>query len=139
MIITFNWEIMVFLCYACNINHYQNQGYTFRGSNSVIYISASLVKRGLLSKERICFSWSKFFLLRVNPCLEGLWQLGKQTGSHKVVSHCKNGEKKTKHGGVPTDLKTPKIKKNENSIDLDNATPNEPLYLDLVFLSSSLR
>ena len=36
-------------------------GYTFRGSNSVIYIFASLLKRSLLFKERICSKRSKFF------------------------------------------------------------------------------
>ena len=41
-------------------------------------------KRRLLSKERIYSSWSKFVLfLRVNPSLQGLCQLGKQTESHE--------------------------------------------------------
>ena len=53
----------------------------------VAYIEfASLLKRDLLSRERICSYWSKFFSLRVNPGLEGLCQLGKQTGSHKSNS-----------------------------------------------------
>ena len=56
--------------------------FSFRGGNSVIYKFPSLFKRGLLLKERICSSWSKFFPLIVNPSLEGLCQLGKQTGSH---------------------------------------------------------
>ena len=56
---------------------------TLLGEETVIYIFASLLKRDLLSKERICSSWSKFFPLRVSLSLEGLCQLGKQTGSHK--------------------------------------------------------
>ena len=50
----------------------------------------------LLSKERICSSWSKFFPLRVNPSLEGQC---KQTGSHK--SCCPLVKIAEKHGGVP--------------------------------------
>ena len=37
---------------------------------TVIYIFASHLMRDLLSKERICSSWSKFFLLIVNPSLD---------------------------------------------------------------------
>ena len=50
------------------------------GEATVIYIFVSLLQ-GLLSRERICSYWSKFFLLRVDPSLKGLCQLGKQTGS----------------------------------------------------------
>ena len=42
-------------------------GYTFRGSNSVIFSFGSLLKRGLLLKERICSKRSKFFPLSVHP------------------------------------------------------------------------
>ena len=41
--------------------HY-DYGYTFRGSNSVIYVFASLLKRDLLSKKRICSSGANSFL-----------------------------------------------------------------------------
>ena len=58
-------------------------GYTFRGSKSVIYIFDLLLKRGLLSKERICSSLRKFFPLRVNLSLK---RLGKQIGSHRSCS-----------------------------------------------------
>ena len=37
---------------------------------TVIYIFASYLMRDLLSKERICSSWSKFFFLIVNPSLD---------------------------------------------------------------------
>ena len=63
----------------------------------VIYIFASLLKRGLLSKERICSSWTKFFPLRVNSSLEGLRQLGKQTGSHENCSPLKPLRKRCTH------------------------------------------
>ena len=44
-------------------------GYTFSGSNSVIFIYVSLLKRCLPSKERICSSWSKFFPLSCCCCV----------------------------------------------------------------------
>ena len=44
---------------------------------------ASLLNVGLLLKERICSSRSKFFPLRVDPSLKGFCCLEKQTGSHK--------------------------------------------------------
>ena len=70
-------------------------GHTFQGSNSVIYVFFPF-SGCLLSKERICSSWSKFFPLRVNPSLEGQC---KQTGSHK--SCCPLVKIAEKHGGVP--------------------------------------
>ena len=45
-------------------------GYTFRGSNSVIYIFASLLDRGQLLKETICSYKSKLFPLRVDLLLK---------------------------------------------------------------------
>ena len=58
-------------------------GYTFRGSNSVIFIVASHLIRGQLLKKRICFFRSRFFPFKVDLILKGLQCLGKQTGSHK--------------------------------------------------------
>ena len=43
--------------------HIKVNGYTFRGSNSVIFIIASHNNWGHLIKERICSHWSKFFPL----------------------------------------------------------------------------
>ena len=56
--------------------------YTFRRSNSVIFIVASHINFGRLRKERICSHWSKFFPLREDPIL-GRLSPGKQTGSLK--------------------------------------------------------
>ena len=69
-------------------------GYIFRGSNSVIYNFPSLLKRGLLSKERICSHRSKFFPLRVDPFLGRLRPAGKQTGSHENCLPLKTWRKK---------------------------------------------
>ena len=68
-------------------------GYIFRGSYSVICIFASLLKRDLLSKERTCSPGSKFFPLSVNPSLEGLCQLEKQTQSHESCSPLEKRQK----------------------------------------------
>ena len=57
--------------------------YAFRGSNSVIFIVASRIKRGHLIKERICSRRSKFFPLRVDPIFGRLRPPGKHTGSHE--------------------------------------------------------
>ena len=58
-------------------------GYTFRRSNSFIFIFASHLISGQLLKKRICSFRSKFFSLRVDPIFRGLHCSGKQTGSHK--------------------------------------------------------
>ena len=70
-------------CRGKRVLSFKVKGYTFRGSNSVISIFTSFLKRHLLLMERICSSWSKFFPLGVNPILEGQFQLRKQTGSHE--------------------------------------------------------
>ena len=69
-------------------------GYTFRGSNSVIFIVASHINWGHLLKERICSHWSKFFPLRVDPILERLHPACKQTGSLKNCLPLKTCRKK---------------------------------------------
>ena len=48
-----------------------------------------------LLKERIAPIGANSFLIeyRISPVLKGLFQAGKQTGSHKVVSLCKNDGK----------------------------------------------
>ena len=46
-------------------------GFTFRGSNSAIFIFASLLHKGKLLEKRICSSRSKFFPLRVDPFWKG--------------------------------------------------------------------
>ena len=58
-------------------------GYTFKGSNSVIFIVASHINGGHLIKVKICSHRSKFFPLRVDPILGRLCPPGKQTGSHE--------------------------------------------------------
>ena len=45
-------------------------GYTFRGSNSVIFSFTSLLKWGQSLKERVCFSGSNFYPLKVGLFLE---------------------------------------------------------------------
>ena len=63
--------------------------YTFRGSNSSIFIFASLLYMGQLLMKRICsFPYSNnFFPLRKCPILEGLCPPGKQTRSHIKTCH----------------------------------------------------
>ena len=79
----------------------QNQnGYTFRGSNSDILIVASLPGGAQLLKQRICSSRSKFFPLRVESILELPHSPGKQTGSHKSCFPLKI-KMAEKHDGVP--------------------------------------
>ena len=72
-------------------------GYTFRESNSVIFIFASLLNRGLLLKIRICSCRSKFFPLRVDLFSEGFFRSGKQRGTHSCFPWIKMAEKP---GGV---------------------------------------
>ena len=60
-------------------------GYTIRGSNSAIFIFASLLNGGQLIKERICSNRSKFFPLRVDPLLDGFILSGRKQEVIKVV------------------------------------------------------
>ena len=76
-------------------------GYTYRGSNSVIFFfffsmgvnsyrkNLLLSEKGELLKERICSSRSKFFSLRVDSFLERFCYPGKQARSHEVISFAK--------------------------------------------------
>ena len=82
----------------CKVN-----GYTFRGSNSVIFIVASHINWGHIIKERLCSHWSKFIPLRVDPILGRLCPSGKQTGSHENCLPLKTVEKDR---GIPIHLKT---------------------------------
>ena len=66
-------------------------GYTFRGSNSFIFIFASHLNGGQLLKKRICSPRSKFFSLRVDPVLKGLHCPVKQIGSKKNCLPLKTG------------------------------------------------
>ena len=68
--------------------------YTYRESNSVIYIAASHINQGHLIKERICSHWRKFIPLRADPISGRLHSPGKQTGSHKNVLSLKPWLKK---------------------------------------------
>ena len=69
-------------------------GYTFRGSNSVIFIFVYHFSRSQLLKKWICSHWSKFFPLRVDPISGGLHPSGKQTGSDKNCLSLKKWQKK---------------------------------------------
>ena len=75
--------------------------YNFRANNSAIFIFVSPLNRGQLLQERICSSWSKFFLLRVDPFLEPFHHPRIQTGVTKVVSLSKMAEK---YVGIPIHL-----------------------------------
>ena len=63
------------------------------GEVTVIYIFASLLKSGLLSKDCICSSWSKFFPLRVNPNLEAMSAKEVNRKSLKLFPFVKMAEK----------------------------------------------
>ena len=68
-----------------------SNGYTFRGTNSFIFILVSYLIRGRVLKERICPTWSKFSPLRVDPILKGLHcrmgtLSGEQTPSFSFLS-----------------------------------------------------
>ena len=69
-------------------------GYTFRGSNSFIFICAPHINWGHFIKERICSLWSKFFPLRVDLFLGRLCPLGRHTGSHENCLPLKPWRKK---------------------------------------------
>ena len=60
-------------------------GYTFRVSNSPIFIFIPRLNKGQFIKERICSSRIRLFSLRVDPLLAGLSSSRKQTGSHKSL------------------------------------------------------
>ena len=68
-------------------------GYTFKRSNSAIFISDPLLSDNLLLKERIFSSERKFLYLylRVDPTLKG-FSCQEIT---RVVSLCKNGRKRS--------------------------------------------
>ena len=67
-------------------------GYTLRGSNSVIFIVASYINWGHLIKERIC-SIGANSTFKSRPLLGKLCPPGKQTGSHENCLSLKNGKK----------------------------------------------
>ena len=66
------------ICSSIKVN-----GYTFRGSNSAIFILTFFLNGGLLLKEKICSYRSKFFPLRVDPIFKRLYFPGKQTERYK--------------------------------------------------------
>ena len=57
---------------------------------------ASLINRGQLLKKRICSFRSKFFVLIVDPIMEGLCCPGKQVKVSRVLSHSEMAEEKRK-------------------------------------------
>ena len=66
-------------------------GYIFRGSNCHFHFC--LLRRGIHSEGKIYYCGRKFVALRIDPILERLCQLGKQTRSHKVVPFVKSQKK----------------------------------------------
>ena len=80
-------------------NRVKVNGSAFRGSNSAIFILASIFNVGQLIKERICSTRSKFFPLRVDLIFKRLQPPGwKQKVGNKICFLCKNYRKK--HGGA---------------------------------------
>ena len=72
---------------APNKGSFRMDDYTFRGSNSTVFIFPSLLKKkDQLLKKRIYSSRSKFCHLRVDPNFEGPHSSGKQAEVIKVVS-----------------------------------------------------
>ena len=61
-------KILICTCTCLKIN-----GYSSKGSDSAIFMFASLYSRCQLLKGRICFSRSKFFPLRFDFNLERLY------------------------------------------------------------------
>ena len=81
--VSFNYlSICLIVCYVLMVN-----GNTFRGSNSALFILSSLYFRDQLFKKRICSSWRKFFLLKVDPILVGLCHLGKKLQASLSLQH----------------------------------------------------
>ena len=74
-------------------------GYTFRGSNSAIFIFASILNGSQLLKERICSTWSKFFLLKVDPLWKAFFICSMADGISFEVSLSLNCTDLYKRGG----------------------------------------
>ena len=72
--------------------------YTFRGSDSAIFIFASLFKGWQLLKERIFSYRRRFFPLRVDLLSDRFHDPGKQKGSHNSCFLVKMAKR---HGVVP--------------------------------------
>ena len=68
--------------------------FTFRKSNSVIFIVSSQINWAHLIKERICSHRIKFFPIRADPILGELRPPGKQRGSHENCLPLKTWRKK---------------------------------------------
>ena len=79
-------------------------GYVFSESNIAIFIYAYLYNWSGLLKKRICSSRSKFFPLRVDLILKGLFVIrGCKQEVIEVIILCKI-EEKNKHGSMPIQL-----------------------------------
>ena len=85
-------------------NKSKDDWYTFRANTSTFSYFASLLNGDQHLKERICFSRSNVFTLRVDPILKGLHCAGECTSSQE---RCYPSFLKTavKHGGVPKQLR----------------------------------
>ena len=83
---------ILFICnmavYTLRLYMFKLYGYTFRRSNSSIFIFTSLFNMVQLLKKRICFLRSKFFALKVDP----IFKEGEQDVT-KFVALSKNGGK----------------------------------------------
>ena len=78
-------------------------GYTFRGSNSVIYIFASLLKRNLLTnKKKLLYLEQILFFKSKSQFARAVLAREANRKSQKLFPFVKMVEK---HGGVPTYLK----------------------------------
>ena len=78
-------------------------GYIHSDQATLPFYFSSLVNGGQFSKERICYSGSKFFPFRVDFCLDGLHCPGKQTGSRKS---CVPSEMAEQKGDEPCPLES---------------------------------
>lgn len=90
--------------YLIQISHWENfnvilgvtecikeNGFSFWGSNSAIYLFVSVPNRSQSLKIRICSPKSKFFPLRLSSFWKGFTVQGSKQKNRKVVSLCQNG------------------------------------------------
>ena len=72
------------ICRSTDISKCFRGSLRLRDNESRLYLLP--VSRRVTLKGKSCLSWGKFFPFRVNPSLEGICQLGQQTGSHESYS-----------------------------------------------------
>ena len=89
----------IFLCGVPKLIHLRLNGYTFRGSKSVIFIFTYYLIRVPLVKRKICSHGSEFFPLRVDSILGRLRSPGNAKKKSRKLSPFENMVEKD--GGVP--------------------------------------